>query len=331
MKVFISWSGQRSRKLGEELRVWLPKVLQATSPWMSDEDISTGARWAGAIAKELSDSSFGVICVTPENMHNPWLLFESGALSKTLEDAYVCPLLLDFSPSDLDGPLSQFQAIVSSRDGVYKLVNTLNKAMSSPLNEPDLAEIFDVWWPRLEQKLKDIPKAIGVPIPSRTSEEVLSEILEISREHLRRDNLRIEHQKERDKRLDGLIGIMDNMASEAHRAFDSSSGALSKLSSMTNLSQFGLAKQAGIQISPEEIAQMTKVAEVIAQGIKGTQQVSPKAFVESFKSIANEIDEHDQTLYANLLGSQRGAADGAKQGEQLPHLANEVKNTHTKG
>lgn len=323
MKVFISWSGQRSRKLGEELRNWLPKVLQASSPWMSDEDINTGARWAGAIAKELSGSSFGVICVTPENMHNPWLLFEAGALSKTLEDVFVCPLLLDFSPADLDGPLSQFQAVISNRDGVYKLLSTLNKAMPNTLSEADLADIFDVWWPRLEQKIKNIPALSGAPIPSRSSEDVLIEILEISREHLRRDNLRIEHQKERDKQLDGLLSVMDKMATEAHNAMDNSSGSLAKLASMSGLSALGIQKQAGMQISPEEIAQMTKVAEVIAQGIKSSQQVNPKEFVASFKSIATQIDEHDQLLYANLLEtpkvrlSQQGASE-AQQSSSAP-------------
>jgi hypothetical protein len=71
MNVFISWSGPRSRFLAEALRAWLPRVIQAAKPWMSDEDISAGSRWLAEIQSELSLSSLGIICVTPENQNSP--------------------------------------------------------------------------------------------------------------------------------------------------------------------------------------------------------------------------------------------------------------------
>ena len=39
MKVFISWSGQHSKKLGEALRDWLPGVLQLVTPYFTPSDI----------------------------------------------------------------------------------------------------------------------------------------------------------------------------------------------------------------------------------------------------------------------------------------------------
>ncbi len=44
MKVFISWSGKRSRALAEAFRDWLPNDTQAIKPWMSDVDIDKGTR-----------------------------------------------------------------------------------------------------------------------------------------------------------------------------------------------------------------------------------------------------------------------------------------------
>ena len=103
MKVFISWSGARSKKVALIFRDWLPTVIQAIEPFVSSEDIEKGARWNTDIAQELKESSFGLICVTKENLSAPWLNFEAGALSKTIDNTYVAPLLFDVKPSDLKG------------------------------------------------------------------------------------------------------------------------------------------------------------------------------------------------------------------------------------
>ena len=75
MKVFISWSGERSHALAQALHDWIPLVLHNVEPWLSEADIEAGERWADAVAKELSDSNFGIICVTRENVGSPWVLF----------------------------------------------------------------------------------------------------------------------------------------------------------------------------------------------------------------------------------------------------------------
>jgi hypothetical protein len=53
MKVFISWSGTRSKELANALRDWLPLALSYVKPWVSDKDIGAGDRWAQSIAGEL--------------------------------------------------------------------------------------------------------------------------------------------------------------------------------------------------------------------------------------------------------------------------------------
>lgn len=42
LKVFISWSGERSKEMANALREWLPMVLQYVEPFVSDKDISAG-------------------------------------------------------------------------------------------------------------------------------------------------------------------------------------------------------------------------------------------------------------------------------------------------
>ena len=128
MKVFLSWSGPLSKKVAEELHRWLPNVIQALEPWLSSEDIAKGSQWSAQIAGELEASKAGIICVTPSNHGAPWLNFEAGAISNQVKPTkMVCTFLVGVKPTDLDGPLAQFQATVPVESDVKRLVVTLNR------------------------------------------------------------------------------------------------------------------------------------------------------------------------------------------------------------
>jgi hypothetical protein len=84
--IFISWSGLRSRWIAETLRDWLPMIVQAANPWMSASDIDKGSRGLPEVSKALDGMKVGIVCLTPENLTAPWILYESGALSKSIDD-----------------------------------------------------------------------------------------------------------------------------------------------------------------------------------------------------------------------------------------------------
>jgi hypothetical protein len=130
--VFISWSGPTSRRIAEILHDWLPDTIQALRPWISTDDIDKGTRWSAEVATKLQSVSAGIICLTPDNVHAQWLHFEAGALAKTLERTHVCPYLFQLRPSDVSGPLAQFQLTTATKDDTLKLVKTLNKAQGGP-------------------------------------------------------------------------------------------------------------------------------------------------------------------------------------------------------
>ena len=73
MKVFIAWSGDISQKVAIVLREWLPGVIAALEPYVSAEDMGKGDRWGAVIAKQLEESSYGILCVTRSNIDAPWL------------------------------------------------------------------------------------------------------------------------------------------------------------------------------------------------------------------------------------------------------------------
>ncbi|WP_301814842.1 TIR domain-containing protein [Bacteroides caecimuris] len=145
MKVFLSWSGHKSHQVALVLRDWLPSVIQSITPYVSSEDIDKGARWSTDIAKELEDSTFGLLCVTKENLEAPWLLFEAGALSKMMDKSYVCPFIFDLKRAEVKGPILQFQSTIFEKEDVKKLVLTLNRACgASALKEDLLTRVFSL-------------------------------------------------------------------------------------------------------------------------------------------------------------------------------------------
>jgi tetratricopeptide (TPR) repeat protein len=183
MQVFLSWSGTRSRKLAHALHLWLKPVIQAAEPWMSDSGVDAGQRWTSEIALRLRDTNFGILCVTPENVAAPWLLFEAGVLAKSMDNARVVPLLFDIAKSDLPFPLAQFQAVATDRDGMLSLVMSANAALGSArLTSEVLAQAFNDAWPRFERALATIPasnpNAITSPAPAPTERQMLAEVAE---------------------------------------------------------------------------------------------------------------------------------------------------------
>ena len=182
MDIFISWSGDRSRIVAESFKDWLPRVIQRLKPWISASDIDKGARWLKEISKKLEVINFGIICLTPENLDEPWILFETGALSKALDSSSVCPILLDLDPSSLKGPLSQFQATKLQKDDILKFIMTLNKNLKDEkLPESQLEESYNLWWPKLLERIDNIPNPDEIIETERSEKDILLEILRIAR------------------------------------------------------------------------------------------------------------------------------------------------------
>jgi hypothetical protein len=185
MKVFISWSGERSRAIAEVLKGWLPSVLQAVKPYFSPEDVVKGSRWSTEIAKELEASRIALLVVTPENQEAPWLLFEAGALSKNLDRARVIPLLFgDMEATDVKGPLVQFQAARFGEEEMKRVLKAVNEELGDlALGADVLEDVFRMWWPKLEEGVKESANAV---LPAghkarRSEHDLLEEVLALTR------------------------------------------------------------------------------------------------------------------------------------------------------
>lgn len=184
MKVFLSWSGQRSKEVANLLNDWLCCVIQASRPWISTRDLDRGSLWFGEINDQLKDTTVGIICLTQENKTRPWILFEAGALAKGLSTSRVCTLLVDLEPKDIEDPLAQFNHTFPTRESVLGLVKTLNSTLAgNGLDSRILEQVFDTYWSQFETRFAEILSTPEAQPPSkpRPREDVLGEILENTR------------------------------------------------------------------------------------------------------------------------------------------------------
>lgn len=185
MDVFISWSGERSKIVAEALVTSLRAVLERATFWYSEE-LESGVRWSQQIADRLEKSEFGILVVTPENQEAPWLLFEAGAIAKSVAGGRVVPVLLGFEKkSDLKpGPLTQFQARFAAQQDIKRIVDDVNGLLDEDgSKEGNVTILFDHYWSGIEAAIKRaLELQLGGETRERDPSEMIPEILDSVRE-----------------------------------------------------------------------------------------------------------------------------------------------------
>jgi len=132
MSVFLGWAGERSRQAALTLQACLKRVFndQRLPSWMSDEDVGLGQPWRDQLRAALGVHKWAIVCLSPECVDKPWLLFEAGAISAGDPGNRVVPyLLFGLQRHALPDPLAQFQAVVANRPGTLRLLQDLNRSL----------------------------------------------------------------------------------------------------------------------------------------------------------------------------------------------------------
>lgn len=147
---------------------------------MSSEDIDKGSRWSNTMAGELQNCNFGLICLTSENLSAPWVHFEAGSLSKIIDRSNVVPILFELEPSDVKGPLTQFQMVNFGKDEIYRLLQAINNADDErKLDENRLIKVFEKFWTELDDNIQNALIPIKEPhITPEGSQDGIKPILE---------------------------------------------------------------------------------------------------------------------------------------------------------
>jgi len=167
MNIFFSYSGARSKEVAEAFAAFVQFIFRDINALGINTDIAKGDSWRNLLQDSASQAELAIVFVTSENIEKPWLNYEMGFLIEKLK--YVIPLLVDLKPSDLKGPLSQFQACTVSKDEIYKLVKQIHKlGYKKKIETSLLNELFNKHWPVFLEKIKRLNK------PTKTSSEIVN-------------------------------------------------------------------------------------------------------------------------------------------------------------
>ena len=146
--VFISWSKPIAAEIAKQIKPFLEDVLGTATVFMS-QAMEGGTRWSMEIPQRLESCNAGLVLVTKENSHEPWLQFEAGALSKHVDESRVVPLLCNATIGDIQGtPLSLFQAKTLDHDDFLSVCLLFGAAFG--IAEETVRRRFERGWPDLD-------------------------------------------------------------------------------------------------------------------------------------------------------------------------------------
>lgn len=136
------------------------------------------------IQKALSGMQVGIFFLTPENRESVWMPYEAGSLANEVNDkTRICTYLLGgLQIQHVRGPFGMFQHTRPDCEETRKLVHTINRVLDGEvLSDAIVDSVFDKWWPELSSHLDKMPQAEGDSKPLPKPEEMIAEILELSR------------------------------------------------------------------------------------------------------------------------------------------------------
>ena len=153
MRIFISWSGELSYTAAALFSKWFPSVIQPVTIIVSAVEDNKGNAWFKKLMYQVSRTDYAIICLSPDNLNSPWLLFEAGAIANRLDQSKVCKLLIgDLTEKDINPPFLNFKStVLKDKEDMRKLVQKINQMHETRiLSSNTLNHRFEGGWQKLE-------------------------------------------------------------------------------------------------------------------------------------------------------------------------------------
>jgi len=154
MEIFISFSGGLSRKIATKMKKWLQNIFSTKINSFLSEDIPKGSNWTQALSEKLEKCNYAISILTADNVNNPWINFEAGAICKSNKDNRVCTILFDMDEVVHASPLGVFQYSKFNEKDLLTLLIEINNALESDrLEESSLTVKFKDTWPSFQKNI----------------------------------------------------------------------------------------------------------------------------------------------------------------------------------
>jgi hypothetical protein len=154
VRVFLSWSGERSKALAMALEESIGTLSDRIEPWISDE-LEPGVEWASALIPQIQQARFAILCLTNRNMTAPWIAFETGAYYTSPLREGVIPFLLDIDADELPFPIGLFQSLKADWKGTKALLTRLGRLVDLDADAVEERMVTGIW-PQLHDRIDAI-------------------------------------------------------------------------------------------------------------------------------------------------------------------------------
>lgn len=153
--VFLSWSGDQSRKIAELFQTLFNHTFEPTiNSFVSSRDIRGGSRSISELFKKLQICNYGICFINSDNVRAPWIQFEAGALSKIVDESRVMILLLDEKCLKLldDTPLREFQHKLFYKEHIKSIFEEVIEKFGLTTSKESFMYRFESGWEEFNNK-----------------------------------------------------------------------------------------------------------------------------------------------------------------------------------
>ena len=166
MRVFISWSGHRSGKIGDAFKRLLVDVFPAMEEPFFSVGIPGGTVWREQLESSLAGCDAIVFCFTPEAATSDWVLYEAGYMA-----ARGAPIFPFVYGAQVPDPLGHLQAVEINRETVWDFISRLETRQvpeTVKRSPEDLSRSFLRCWPAFDEAIRSV---VLVPVSEFVPEE----------------------------------------------------------------------------------------------------------------------------------------------------------------
>jgi len=161
MNIFISQSGDLSRKIAEIFSEWIKSYFKNTKVFVSSNTIDGGKIWFENILENLREADFAISILTKENHSKPWINYEYGALveilrSKEIDTSKIVPILFGFEPNELNGePIQQYQCVIwPDKEKIRKMLLSIKSLNKNEIDDSDFLTKFEEYETKINSLMK---------------------------------------------------------------------------------------------------------------------------------------------------------------------------------